>query len=53
MESVPTIFSLNTVEAMQKHKKESVPQDSLLMDAAVIMHIASRWHCIINSLLNR
>ena len=32
-----------------KTKKENVPQDCILIDATVIMHIASRWHCIIKN----
>ena len=28
---------------MQYKTKENVPQDCLLIDATVIMHIASRW----------
>ena len=34
---------------MQYKTKENVPQDCLLIDATVIMHIASRWHCIIKN----
>ena len=49
LEEAQTGIKIARLLMQYKTKKKNVPQDCILIDATVIMHIASRWHCIIKN----